>query len=170
MQLLIVRHAIAFERSAQRWPDDAERPLSPRGVQRARQAAAGLKQLAKRPVQVLTSPLVRAEQTAALLTQAGRWPKASRCAQLAPGADLQGLFTLLARTRSTRLALVGHEPDLSHLLAACLSGEAEGEAFRLKKMGAALVGFRGPVQRGRGELVWLLPPRVLRAARAGAPS
>src|SRR6202049_2164116 len=57
MELLIVRHAIAFERSATRWAADDERPLSPQGVERARQAAAGLKRGAERPARVLTSPL-----------------------------------------------------------------------------------------------------------------
>ena len=50
MELLIVRHAIACERDARRWPDDGARPLSSRGVMRARRAAAGLKKLALHPV------------------------------------------------------------------------------------------------------------------------
>jgi phosphohistidine phosphatase len=69
MELLIVRHAIACERDTRRWPDDGARPLSPRGVVRARRAAAGLKKLELRPVRVLASPLVRTQQTAAILTQ-----------------------------------------------------------------------------------------------------
>lgn len=164
MELLIVRHAIAFERSARRWPDDAERPLSPRGIQRARQAAAGLKVLARRPARVLSSPLLRARQTAALLAQIAHWPPAAQCAQLDPDTPAQALLTLLARARHTRVAVVGHEPHVSRLLAACLCGGAEDAAFRFKKMGAALVRFRGPAQSGQGELVWLLPPRALRAA------
>ena len=76
MELLIVRHAIACEGDAKRWPDDGARPLSPRGVLRARRAAAGLKKLAVRPVRVLVSPLVRTQQTAAILTQYAGWPRA----------------------------------------------------------------------------------------------
>src|ERR1700758_583489 len=76
MELLIVRHAIACERDAQRWPDDTERPLSPRGVLRARQAARGVKRLVPRPARVLTSPSLRAQQTAAILTEFARWPPA----------------------------------------------------------------------------------------------
>ena len=66
MDLLIVRHAIAFERNVRRWRDDGERPLSPEGMVRARKAAAGLKYIAERPQCVLSSPLVRAKQTAAV--------------------------------------------------------------------------------------------------------
>ena len=64
MELLIVRHAIAFPRDAGRWPDDTGRPLTVEGVKRARRAAAGLKRIVKRPTLVLTSPLVRARETA----------------------------------------------------------------------------------------------------------
>jgi phosphohistidine phosphatase len=169
MELLIVRHAIAYERNARRWPDDRERPLSPRGRLRGREAAAGLRLLTERPLQLLTSPLLRARETAALLTQVARWPRAVVCPQLAPGTDPQLLIALLGRLRGARVAMVGHEPDLSRLLAACLRGGADAAAFGLKKMGVARVDFRGTPQRGRGELAWLLPPKALRAARDNAP-
>jgi phosphohistidine phosphatase len=162
MQLLIVRHAIAFERSVRRWPDDATRPLSPRGVLRARQAAAGLKRLAERPQRVLTSPLLRTRQTAEILARSAGWPPADDCALLSPGGSPERLLKLLAGLREARVAVVGHQPDLGSLLAACLPGEAAGTAFEFRKMGAALVEFSGSA---RGTLVWLAPPRLLRAAR-----
>jgi phosphohistidine phosphatase SixA len=62
---------------------------------------------------------------------------------------------------------VGHEPDLSQLLAACLPGKACGGAFALRKMGVALVGFPRSPCSGAGELQWLLAPRLLRLARHG---
>ena len=77
MELLIVRHAIAFERNIARWPDDADRPLSPKGVARAAKAAAGIKQLVRAPTRVLASPLVRAQQTAAILSEVAGWPRAA---------------------------------------------------------------------------------------------
>lgn len=85
MDLLIIRHAIAFERDRHRWRQDAERPLSPAGMRRARKAAAGLKQLTKRPQRLLTSPLVRARQTAQILTEVAGWPAAEEIPELAPG-------------------------------------------------------------------------------------
>jgi phosphohistidine phosphatase len=166
MELLIVRHAIAFERSATRWADDDERPLSPQGVERARQAAAGLKRVAKRPARVLTSPLLRARQTAAILTQFARWPKASICPQLQPGGAPEALFALLL-AKQVRTALVGHQPDLGRFVATCLPGHAASVAFEVKKMGVALIRFRGVPRLGHGELLWLVPPRMLRAAREG---
>ena len=164
MELLIVRHAIAFERSARRWPDDRDRPLSPRGMQRAREAAAGLKRLTKPPVRVLTSPLARTSQTAAILTQIARWPRAARCPELEPGANADALLAL-QELRGARVALIGHEPDLSRLLAACLAGDSGSAAFRFKKMAVALLAFDGVPRRARGELVWFAPPRLLRSLR-----
>jgi phosphohistidine phosphatase len=165
MELLIVRHAIAFARSARRWPDDAERPLSPQGEARARKAALGLKRITEHPAQVLVSPLRRAQQTAAILSQFAGWPKAAECAQLLPGAAPEGLLALLARSRGSRVAVVGHQPALGRLLAACLPGGAGAAAFEFRKMGVALLAFQGAARAGCGQLIWLLPPRILRAAR-----
>ena len=165
MELLIVRHAIAFERDQKRWADDGERPLSPRGIARARRAAAGLRRLVGPPVAVLASPLARTRQTADVLTREAGWPAASVTPLLLPGSPAAPLLALIARTRHARVALVGHEPDLGRLLAACLSGSGARPAYELRKMGAALVSFAGAPRAGQGTLTWLLPPRLLRAAR-----
>ena len=165
MELLIVRHAIACERDAQRWPDDAERPLSPRGVLRARQAARGVKRIVPRPARVLTSPLLRAQQTAAILAQVAGWPRATLCPQLRPDASPAALLAVLARAREARIAVVGHQPDLGRLLAACLPRDIDSAAFELRKMGIGLVAFHGAARTGHGELIWLVPPRLLRAVR-----
>ena len=130
---------------------------------RARRAAAGLKKLALRPVRVFTSPLERTRQTAAILTQYAGWPKAIPATQLLPGSSLQELLGLLARTRGQRLAIIGHQPDLGRVIAACLRGTSGGAAFELRKMSVALISFPGPPRAGQGELCWLVPPKVLRA-------
>ena len=169
MDLLIVRHAIAFERSSRRWRDDSERPLSPEGMARARRAAAGLKLIAERPLCVLSSPLVRARQTAAILAEFAGWPKAVECPALAPDEPPEEVFAALAAQRQKIVAVVGHQPGLGRLLAACLPaqvlGGANPEAFELKKMGAALVSFSGTPRAGGGILAWLVPPRILRATK-----
>ena len=165
MQLLVVRHAVAFERNAARWPDDLERPLTSAGTARARKAAQGLKRIAEPPVRVLASPLRRAQQTASILTRFAGWPEATSCAQLLPDASPGGLLELLAGARDRCVAVVGHEPGLSRLIAACLPGGVGAAAFELKKMGVALLVFPGAPRAGGGRLVWLLPPKILRAVR-----
>jgi phosphohistidine phosphatase len=165
MEVLIVRHAIACERNPKRWPDDADRPLSPQGVVRARQAAAGIKRLVPHPLHVLSSPFLRARQTAAILTKFAGWPRAVDCRQLMPDTGVETLLSVLAGMQAPRIALVGHEPELGQLLEKCLSGDAGGAAFKLRKMGLARLAFHGRVRPGRGQLVCLLPPKALRAAR-----
>jgi phosphohistidine phosphatase len=169
MELLIVRHAIAFERNARRWADDGARPLSPRGASRARRAATGLRRLTDPPTRVLTSPLARARQTAAILSEQASWPRAVESPLLLPGASPEALLSALARLRERRVAVVGHQPHLGRLLAVCLAGKAGNGAFELRKMGAALVAFPGAARAGRGELLWLVTPRLLRAARPPPP-
>ncbi len=164
MELLLVRHAIAFERDARRWPQDGERPLSPRGIARAQRAAAGLKRLTERPVRVLSSPLQRTRDTAAILCHYAHWPEAEPCSALLPGSPPEQVLALLARLSAARIALVGHEPDLGELLGACLGAKARG-VFAFRKMGVAAVAFRGRPGAGRGRLLWFAAPRLLRAAR-----
>ncbi|MBS0579639.1 MAG: histidine phosphatase family protein [Proteobacteria bacterium] len=164
MDLVIVRHAIAPERDATRWPDDRLRPLSPGGLARGRKAALGLARIAPEPGLVLTSPLVRTRQTARILQREAGWPRAQPCAELVPDAPPRTLLARLAHSSAERIAIVGHEPHLSAFLAQCLPGDArQGLPFR--KMGAALVRFPGRAQAGRGELIWFAPPKLLRALR-----
>ena len=163
-ELLLVRHAIAMERDSARWDDDRKRPLSARGTARARKAARGLSRLTRPPLRVLVSPLLRARQTARVLSEVAKWPQAETCAQLAPGRSATQLLGLLAGLRETRIAAIGHEPDLSRLLQACL-GTGTRKSIEFRKMGVALVRFSGPVRTGAGTLGCFLPPRVLRAAR-----
>lgn len=164
MELLILRHAIAFARDAKRWPDDSERPLTMEGVKRARRAAAGLKRIAKRPALVLTSPLVRARDTAGIFAQAGGWPKALECAALSPGGAPEDVLEALRRQggKAECVAVVGHQPHLGRLLALCLGGDARSEAFELKKSAIACVQFASSLRARQGVLEWLLPPRTLR--------
>lgn len=165
MDLLIVRHAIAFERDRNRWRDDAERPLSPAGIRRARQAASGLKRFTKAPRRLLTSPLTRAAQTAQILTDFAGWPAAEQVPELAPEAPPSAVLRLLAHERGALVAVVGHQPGLGHLLAACLLGEGAEFAVEMKKNAVACVSFDGAPRPGRGALHWLATPRMLRALR-----
>lgn len=165
MELLIIRHAIAYERDRHRWHDDGARPLSPLGMRRSRRAAAGLKLITRAPDRLLTSPLVRARQTAKILTEVAGWPPAEESPELLPGAAVQAVFTLLAKDRSKRVALVGHQPDLGALLTTCLLGNHSGIPIDWKKNAVACVAFEDTVRAGRAALKWLATPRMLRGLR-----
>jgi phosphohistidine phosphatase len=171
MDLLIVRHAIAYERDRARWHDDALRPLSPAGERRARKAAAGLRELTTRPARLLTSPLLRAQQTAKILTTVAGWPTAEEVPQLSPGEPVLAVLALLAAERgkaaerSKVVAVVGHQPGLGELLAACLLGEGSPLSIEMKKNAVACVSFQGKPRAGQAALKWLATPRMLRALR-----
>jgi len=165
MDLLIVRHAIAFERDRHRWRDDGARPLSPAGIRRARKAAAGLKEFTKAPDRVLTSPLVRARQTAQILTDVAGWPQAVEAPELSPQEPASAVLTLLGKDRSKVVAVVGHQPGLGVLLTACLLGDGEALPIEMKKNAVACLSFEGSPRAGRAALKWLATPRMLRGFR-----
>jgi phosphohistidine phosphatase len=165
MELLIVRHAIAFERDRRRWRDDGARPLSPAGKRRARKAAAGLKEFSESPDRLLTSPLIRARQTAQILTDVAGWPQAEEAPELAPGAPALAMLTLLGKERSKLVAVVGHQPGLGQLLTACLLGDGGSLPIEMKKNAVACVSFEGSPRAGRAALKWLATPRMLRGFR-----
>jgi phosphohistidine phosphatase len=165
MELLIIRHAIAFERDRHRWANDAARPLSPSGVRRSRKAAAGLKELCKVPDRLLTSPLIRARETAKILSEVAGWPRAEIAPELAPGKGAATVLTLLAKDRSNRIAIVGHQPDLSALLAACLLKDGGTLPIEMKKNAVACLSFDGRARVGRAVIKWLATPRLLRGFR-----
>lgn len=164
MQLVILRHAIAFPRDPKRWPDDSERPLTVEGVKRARRAASGLKRIIDPPARLLSSPLVRARDTATIFTHSARWPKAVECEALRPDAPPEEVLEALRDQvrKEECVAVVGHQPQLGRLLALCLPGETRPEAFELKKSAVACVRFEGPPQAHRGVLAAHFPPRALR--------
>ena len=165
MDLVIIRHAIAFERDRHRWREDAARPLSPEGISRARKSAAGLKKLVPRPQRLLTSPLVRARQTAQILTDVAGWPAAEEALELSPGEPAGTVLALLAKNRNRLTALVGHQPGLGQLLAACLLRRGGSLPVELKKNAVACLSFDGEPRAGHATLEWLATPRMLRAMR-----
>lgn len=165
MDLLVVRHAIAFERDRRRWSDDGKRPLSPDGMRRSRRAAAGMKRITKPPDLVLTSPLVRARQTAEILTDVAGWPKATLCDELVPDASPQAVLDVLQSHEKKLVALVGHEPHLSQFVAVCLVGDDHSLAMELRKNGVVFLSFETAPRAGKASLQWFATPRMLRAMR-----
>ncbi|MCS4503719.1 histidine phosphatase family protein [Arhodomonas aquaeolei] len=161
-EVLVLRHAIAEDRdeAARLGVTDERRALTERGIRRMREVAAGLARVADPPARILHSPLRRAVETAELLAVV--FPKARlvETPALAPGAGEAAVYEMLAQGEDG-VAIVGHEPDLGEWLGSALGGRT-GPAIPLKKAGSALVRFPGVPTPGRGELRWLLPPRLAR--------
>jgi phosphohistidine phosphatase len=156
VELYLVRHAIAEERGP-KWPDDTERPLTSKGKARFREVVSALRSMELHIDVVLSSPLVRARQTADLLA-AGLEPAPAveLVEALAPGAPPHAILDAVRRARRARVACVGHEPDLG-VAAAHFIGAARPLAF--KKGGICRIDVDAP--GGPGDLVWFAPPRLL---------
>ena len=157
MELLIVRHAIAVDRTAAGQTDE-QRPLTREGLEKFQRAARGLAQILEAPDVLLTSPLVRARQTAEIAARAWDTDTIVVSEALAGGSPAQILAAVHKHLKRSRVALFGHEPDLSALLAHLLSSR-HSDAFTFKKGGAALVELDREGDCGR--LLWFVPPRVL---------
>lgn len=160
MEICLVRHAIAGERGAPGYEDDSRRSLTPQGRARMEEAAAGLVRLFT-PQVVLTSPMVRAMETAEVLRKAYGLGKPRTCDALATG-DHDGVLAALEETDAGSIALVGHEPWTSELLSYLLTGERSRMAAVFKKGAAALVRSAADPAPGNCWLEWLIQPGALR--------
>jgi phosphohistidine phosphatase len=159
-ELYLVRHAVAAERGED-WPDDTKRPLTTKGVSRFREVVQGLVWLGVGLDEIYSSPLVRAKQTADLLSEGLKERTTVRTVdELSPGHEPPSVLAELGkRIKRRRVALVGHEPDLGEL-AAALIGASRPLAFR--KGGVCRIDVDRVGTSAHGSLIWFLPPKVLR--------
>jgi phosphohistidine phosphatase len=163
MDLYLVRHGVAFDADASRWPDDSNRPLTPEGQKRFSTAARGLKQVVPSVDVVLSSPWVRAWMTAELLQTDTGWPAPLACEALAEQGTADVLQALKPHQKSSAIALVGHEPSLRQFASYLLTADTGHVQIEMKKGGVVHLVIDESLRPGAGRLVWLLTPRVLRA-------
>ncbi|HVX39995.1 MAG TPA: histidine phosphatase family protein [Gemmatimonadaceae bacterium] len=162
MYVLIVRHGQAgsreeFARTGQ--PDDL-RPLTESGARKIHRIARGLRRIVPRIDVLATSPLTRARQTAEILGEAyGIDPVDAN--ELVPDASFAQFARWAKSIDASQLAIVGHEPHLSALVAWLVSKDGSASLV-LKKGGACMIEFDGAPRRGTGALRWLMTPGALR--------
>jgi phosphohistidine phosphatase len=162
MQLYIVRHGIAVDREDPKCPPDPERYLTEEGVEKTKQVARGVAALAASADLLLTSPYVRATQTAEIFANAldHAKQKVRRTDLLLPGAEPSVLFRELAKEKqASSVFLFGHAPQLDDVIAVALG--AKKHLTALKKAGVALIELKR-VSPPIGMLVWLATPKLLR--------
>jgi phosphohistidine phosphatase len=167
MECVLLRHGIAVERDE--WEGtDGDRPLTERGAKRVAQAAAGLNRLDVQPIHVLSSPLVRAIETAKIVHSVlGVRSAIEIVDELLPDAPPTRLLSILRKCSPESLVLfIGHEPHLGMAASVLLSGRVSA-SFPLKKAGACLIELSIPAKPGQGVLRWWLTPGQLRAMGKG---
>ena len=162
MELYLIRHGIAQERTSDR--PDTERSLTAQGRKKTQLVAKKLYSLGLRFDLILTSPLVRSRQTAEILVESQLSDRCEESTYLAFDGDLLALLDWLEQQQypqSTKLALVGHQPNLGEWASILIGNQAEG-AIVLKKVG--IIGLTLPETGSplaRSQMFWLTPPKFL---------
>ncbi len=153
MRIYLVRHAESVDR-VPGMPDSA-RCLSARGRVSFRETARRFRETGALPTRIFTSPLVRAVQTAEILSEALRFEgEVAVAPQLAPGFDMEGLIAVLDGFPAEReIAFVGHEPDLGDILTRLLSLPG---GYAMRKGSIAALDLPDAGNRLRAVFAWLL--------------
>ncbi len=162
-EIYLIRHGIAEDRG-EKWPDDSKRPLTDEGMARMRKSVRGLSRLGVSLDVVLTSPLVRARQTAEIVV-AGISPRPSLITSdaLAPGGSFPALVADLEKhVKKTRIGLVGHEPHIGEFASRLIGSR---HAIEFKKGAVCRIDLASLPPSGPGDLRWLLTPRIMRAIK-----
>ena len=156
MELYLIRHGMAKEH--QPGLKNEERQLTAEGREKTEKIAQRLVKLSFNFDLILTSPLVRAYQTAEILIAAGLSSQLETSDHLSFDGNIQNWWQEWLKPRKypqkTKLALVGHEPSLSHWAEILLWGEAK-ESLILKKAG--MMGIKLPDDGsplGRSQMFW----------------
>lgn len=156
MELLVIRHAKAEDHGHP--GGDGERALVAKGFDQSARLGRFLKRIDRRPDVVLTSPLVRARQTAETLCEAAEMPGPVVQGWLACGMDPElAIRELVAFSDFERVAIVGHEPDLSSLIEWLLG--CSGGSVEVKK--ASITGLQVYPPAWHARLLFHIPPGLL---------
>ncbi len=162
MDLYVIRHAIAVDEATSEYELDSERPLTDKGRRKMRQIAKGLRNLGVEFDLILSSPYVRARETAEILADVFKVKKIVFSNNLIPMADPRLLIAEINETHTVdSIALVGHEPHLSDLVGLLIAENAKID-FTLKKGGVCRLLADDLHHRDHcATLEWLLTPGIL---------
>ena len=162
MKLYVIRHAIAVDEGTSDHESDSERPLTDKGRKKMRQIAKGLRNLGVEFDLILSSPYVRARETAEILADVFKMKKQLAFSDnLMPMAEPNLLITELNENHSVdSLALVGHEPHLSSFIG-LLATESTKIDLTLKKGGVCHLTADNLHHEHHATLEWLLTPGIL---------
>jgi phosphohistidine phosphatase len=164
MKIYLVRHGIATERIGGAVLNDSMRPLTDEGRTESRAVAHGLKKINVKPSFFVSSPLVRAKQTAEIFQEvlAGQ-SDVKICDALAPGGSPATLYRFLRELGNFQeIMLFGHEPDIG-MLAATLLDAAQDLQIPFKKAGVCRVDVFDLPPTTPGILKWFITPKLASA-------
>lgn len=163
MKLLIVRHAKAYDPDPRKWPDDSDRPLTPKGERRFSKSVAAIAALAPEGAQVISSPYARALRTAEVLCEKSGWdgPEIDDRLSAHFGPD-EALDLLQSLDDSGTYAIVGHDPTFSFLPGYLIGADRLGATTLKTGAVAVLETGAAPMVQGSATLTSLVQPKTLR--------
>jgi phosphohistidine phosphatase len=165
MNLYLMRHGIAVAADDPSMTHDSERPLTGKGVRRMRRAARGLRRLEIPFDGILTSPVLRARQTAEIVAAVlGLEARLEEISALSPESTVEHLLFGLTRYQDREhLLLIGHEPLLSETMSTILCHNRGHELeINVRKGSLCRIEIAGLPPPGPGILHWFLAPKQLR--------
>jgi phosphohistidine phosphatase len=165
MEIYLLRHGVATERGEHGGPDE-ERALTAEGRRKVRRVAEAMRAMELSFDVILSSPLVRALQTAELVAESLRLKRRLQVTEhLEPGASIAKLFSQMQNLQPApgRVLLVGHEPDMSGLASRLLTGR-DDLAMNFKKAGLCKITASRPGS-GRAMFEWFLTPKQMELMR-----
>jgi phosphohistidine phosphatase len=160
MDLLVLRHGEAGRSSPS--PGDSKRPLTDEGKQEIIDLSYGIKSLEIKPDYILASPLIRAKQTAEIVAKSLKYKgKIEEVNALKPEGSRLEFYSILSKLKQDSVVLVvGHEPYLSEMIS---EGISQSDCrINLKKAGLARIRVLSILPNLKGELRWLLTPKILK--------
>jgi len=161
--LYLVRHGSAEPRGSL---GDEKRRLTTDGRREVATAGAALQRIGVAPGRIVSSPLLRAVETAVILAgKFGFKGAPETLPEALPDADPADFLRRLGNFPPGGILVAGHMPHLASSLSLALTGSASA-GMGFPKAGAARVDFGGAPRVGAGLLVWFLPPEVLEAIAA----
>ena len=174
IQLYLMRHGIAADLGEGGIINDADRPLTPEGRERMKQAAGGVKELGLKFNVILTSPLLRCRQTAEAVAEVLELQHRVKIIDsLAPGKAFAAgegghaeLYLELGAYQFDRALLVGHMPDMAEIASYLLAGNRNLN-IEFKKGSLCSIELSGLPPRGPALLRWMLTPKQLRMLAKG---
>ncbi len=160
MEIYLLRHGEAQSSDAPGINSDTERALTPNGKKELLKIISGLKKVVDLPDLILTSPLVRARETAEIVRSVFDLPqeRIEERSDLGAQPPPSAIIEIARKTDNKRVFVVGHEPDLSHCVA-WIAAARVGDGAVMKKGGIARI----DIDEKKSGVIWLLPPKITKA-------
>jgi phosphohistidine phosphatase len=163
-EIILLRHGQASNIGEKNITVDEERTITSKGKKSTLHICDVLSSMKYHPGLILTSPLIRAKETASIAAERLKYAgKIKEVPFLSPGIPPEEVITEIKKIRVSLFILVGHMPDLSSLGTFLITGKPSTSGLNLSKSGACSISFKSTLKEGTGQLNWLIQPKLIKS-------